>query len=227
MSSGRSVTRIVTGLIVLLGGVVWLLAATDLVDVPLRAILPIGLILVGGTLVVSSRRSHPGLIVLGAIITGVLTIGTFVFPNEVTFRGVGERNFVVQRIDELRDRYELGSGELTIDLSRVRFPAGRTDLEAHVGAGQLRLIVPRGLGVRGEADVGIGEVDVFGRTSSGLGVDESIDVPGEGSAILNVTLDVGVGQIEVVRSRTAVATPDAPAVPTPLIPDLEPPRGRT
>lgn len=221
---GGSLARIVTGALILVAGVIWLLAAVDLVDVPLRALLPVALIVVGLALIAGSRRAHPGLIVLGLVLTAILTFGSFVFPTSGDLDGVGERAYAPRSISELSDGYELGSGQLTIDLSAVRFPRGRTTLDAHVGAGQLRVFVPRDLDVEGRAEVGIGQMNVFGRESGGFGVEESFRSGEGGPATLVLALDVGVGQIVVRRTRGPARVTETP-LPIP-VPELDRPRGR-
>ena len=56
--------------------------------------------------------------------------------------GVGERTYRVASAADLRPRYELGAGEMVIDLRDVRFPAGRTELNVRMGMGHVMVRIP-------------------------------------------------------------------------------------
>src|SRR5215211_6017964 len=51
--------------------------------------------------------------------------------------GVGDRVYHVASADQLAGRYELGVGELELDLRDLRLPEGETRVDAHVGVGEL------------------------------------------------------------------------------------------
>ena len=82
-------------------------------------------------------------------------------------RGVGDRTYVVTNAQELRDDYRVGIGSLELDLSRVELPAGETHLETSVDVGDLRVIVPAGVALRGHADAQAGRVEVLGNVDDG------------------------------------------------------------
>ena len=72
---------------------------------------------------------------------------------------------------DLRDNYQLGMGELTVDLRETELPPGDTPLGVDLGIGEARVIVPEDVCVATDAEVGIGAVRVFGRDNGGVDVD--------------------------------------------------------
>jgi hypothetical protein len=177
------------------------------------------LVVIGGAMVVSGLRGRgrwlafPGLAVLG-----LLSIGSTV---SITIEGgAGEVLIEPTSVSELEDSYNLGLGELTIDLTDVDFPAeGQVDLEADLGAGEMIVIVPAGVTVGVNASAGAGEVDAFGRMSAGVGdVELEFIEPGEAEGgRVNLDLHVGLGEINVERGdaeRPARSErPEVPEVP--------------
>jgi phage shock protein PspC (stress-responsive transcriptional regulator) len=101
---------------------------------------------------------------------------------------------------EVRDGYHLGTGELTLDLSDVRDVDGldgrRVTLEG--GVGSIEVVVPRGMDVTVDASAGVGDVDVLGRESGGLDVQQDGTVDG-GDDVPDMTIevDLGMGQVTV------------------------------
>jgi phage shock protein PspC (stress-responsive transcriptional regulator) len=112
--------------------------------------------------------------------------------------GVGERDYRPTSLSDLRDTYELGVGELDIDLRSVDLPPGDTRLNIDLGVGDARLLVPEDVCVATDADVGMGEVRVLGRESSGVDVtlDEQPLAPAGASRLL-LDADVGLGAVQV------------------------------
>jgi hypothetical protein len=198
--------RLVLGLVLVAWGVIWLLEALDVVSFSFLAVLPAALIVVGVVLVAGARRGrHSGLIVLGVVLTVILTIAS---GFDIKLRGgAGDRTERPTTLAEVQREYHLSVGQLTLDFSDVNFSAGPTTVKASVGLGQLTVRVPDGSSefvamVKGH--VGAGQVMIFGRESSGVDVDLSGRSPGferfiliGGSNMLTLDLSVGLGQIEV------------------------------
>lgn len=194
------VGRIVLGVLVVLVGVGWLLEVLDVADFAWDVILPAALILIGGSLLLSARSAtgHGGLITIGIVLTVILVIGsTLDFPFE---GGVGQRSYRPIAADQVRAEYRLGIGELTLDLTDAGdVPVGATErVRARVGIGRLLVIVPPGATTRVEARTSLGNVQVFGEESSGLGAERLVE-PDGGMPVFDLTLSVGVGQVEVRR----------------------------
>jgi len=112
--------------------------------------------------------------------------------------GVGEREYRPLSSGELRDDYQLGMGELTVDLRQADLPAGDTPLRLRVGMGAATLLVPRDVCVASSAEVGMGAVEVFDRDSAGVDVDwqDGKRAPADTSRVV-VDADVGLGAFQV------------------------------
>jgi phage shock protein PspC (stress-responsive transcriptional regulator) len=112
--------------------------------------------------------------------------------------GIGEREYRPATTVDLRDRYELGMGELVVDLSDTDLPAGDVPLELDLGIGEARVVVPDDVCVATTADVGIGNVRLFGRDNGGVDIDFE-DTPVADPDVTRLVLDaeVGVGEVRV------------------------------
>jgi phage shock protein PspC (stress-responsive transcriptional regulator) len=112
--------------------------------------------------------------------------------------GVGEREYRPASTTDLRDRYELGVGDLVVDLRETDLPAGDVPLEMDVGVGEAMVIVPEDMCVATNADVGMGNVRLFGRDNGGVDVDFE-DNPDAAPDVTRLVLDadVGLGQVRV------------------------------
>lgn len=112
--------------------------------------------------------------------------------------GVGDREYSPSSTVDLRDRYELGVGQLVVDLRETDLPAGDVPLELDIGIGDALLIVPEDVCVATSADVGIGNVRMFGRDNGGIDVDFE-DLREAAPDVTRVVLDaqVGVGEVRV------------------------------
>jgi phage shock protein PspC (stress-responsive transcriptional regulator) len=114
--------------------------------------------------------------------------------------GVGDKTYRPASAIDLRDRYELGIGELEIDLRDTDLPAGDRPLRLDVGVGEARVIVPEDVCVVTDADVGLGAVRVFERDTGGIdvGVLDEPDASPDTTRLM-VNADVGVGALSVVH----------------------------
>ena len=201
---GRSVGQIVFGVILVGFGLAWLIAATDLFDVPWRAVLAGALIAVGVALAVSATRErHGGLVVVGVVLTVLLALvstgeGLLDLPLS---GGIGERDYRPQTIAAVSNEYRLGIGEIVVDLTDVTFPEGDTRIDASVTLGSLVVIVPNDVAVRIDARATAGEVRIFGSVFSGTSVDETVEDAGFAEATIRLTIDAaaGLGEVEVRR----------------------------
>ena len=112
--------------------------------------------------------------------------------------GMGKREYRPATVADLEDRYQLGVGELVVDLRGSDLPSGDVPLELDLGIGGARLIVPDDVCVATSADVGIGNVSVFGRDNGGIHVDFE-DAPDAAPDATRLVLDaeVGVGEVRV------------------------------
>ncbi len=197
------------GLLLVAGGVLWLIQSATDIQIPWRVALPAALIAVGLALVAGARSGrHSWLIAIGVILTiSLIAVSSFDIKLE---GGVGDRMEHPTALGELQTPYHLSIGQLTIDLrglhiaAGVQVPAGSrfAHLEASVGIGQLLVEVPSGVVVLWHGRVGAGELHIFGRTlGSGFDVDErspAVSINPR-AGVLSLDLSVGLGQIEVTR----------------------------
>lgn len=109
--------------------------------------------------------------------------------------GVGDRAYTPASAADVQPSYELGVGTLRLDLSDV--PANRPiDVDARVGIGELRVIVPRDASVVVDSRVKAGSISALDRTDDGRNA--RLVVGGRGN--LHLHARVGAGNIDVVRA---------------------------
>ncbi|WP_330174057.1 PspC domain-containing protein [Streptomyces sp. NBC_01498] len=105
--------------------------------------------------------------------------------------------------------YELGTGVGTLDLAAVEVPAGRTlRTSAEVGAGKLKVVVPRDVTLRVRVATGLADIRLPGEAPNDIDLSPGRErtrtvAPPKGvtpGGTLDLRLDVGVGQVEVARA---------------------------
>jgi predicted membrane protein len=100
----------------------------------------------------------------------------------------------------MRAGYELGAGELIVDLRDVDLPAGTTPLKIDMGIGHAVVRVPEDACVSSDVQIGAGHAQVLDRVSDGLDVDlaQAATPPGDGPRLV-LDGQLGIGALEVVR----------------------------
>lgn len=188
--------RLVSGVLLVGLGVVWLLSTADVIDPNWRVLLPVTLIGVGGLMVLLAiaGRGASVLIGTGTLLT-VLVVIAAIIPANPSFR-VGEQTIQPVTIDEVQASYSHGIGTLTIDLRELELESS-LDLEASNGIGDLVVRMPEGAALDVSARVGVGSASVAGRSSDGFGARLEVRVPGD-EPIIRLDLSVGIGEIRVV-----------------------------
>lgn len=192
---------VLAGVALVAVGTVWLLRIAG-IDVAWTRLVPWALVVVGALVLWRGRRGEGevgGLVAVGVAlaIVGVLTTLVPSLPDRPS-PVVGDRTVDPSSVAEFEDGYALGVGTMTIDLSDVVLPRGTTTLTAAVAVGELTVIVPEGVVVRGHVGAGLGDVDALGRTRSGIAPTVEVD-EGAGPVVLEVDLTVGLGEVEVRR----------------------------
>src|SRR5215207_454569 len=203
--------------------------AGDAGDVAKRAALGIGILLVcgliaiggawvaaaGGETVVAIVVIAAGAAILaGAFVRPVrwlvlpalalaLSAGTVSAAGIDLDGGVGDRDYRPASAADLRDQYELGMGELVVDLRRTDLPPGDVPLELDLGIGEARVVVPDDVCVATDAQVGVGEAHTFDLHNEGvdLDLDDRPDAAPDATRLL-VKADVGVGSLRIGQSGT-------------------------
>jgi phage shock protein PspC (stress-responsive transcriptional regulator)/predicted membrane protein len=114
--------------------------------------------------------------------------------------GVGERQYRPATVEELRPDYELGIGQLVLDMRDVDLPAGTTTVHLQTGIGHTVVRVPEDACVSSDIQMGAGHAQVLDRSSDGLDVDfEQASATTAGRPRLEIDGDLGIGALEVVR----------------------------
>jgi phage shock protein PspC (stress-responsive transcriptional regulator) len=166
----------------------------------------------GGGVVIASLAVVTGLVLVGTAFAGgarwlivpalvlVLPLGLVAAADIDLDGGVGEREYRPATVADLRDRYEIGMGELDVDLRDLDLPNGRTEMAVDVGIGGAIVYVPGDACVTSDVRIGAGVADIFDRDNEGVdvAVAAAADEP-VGRPTLHIDADIGVGAIEVVR----------------------------
>jgi len=136
--------------------------------------------------------------VSSAVVLLLALMAAFLAVFDVHLRdGIAERTFAPASVDTLRDEYELGMGELVLDLRSIEFPLGETRLRARVDAGRIHLLLPDGVALRAGTSAKLGEIDLLGRGVEGWEVARRVDETG--LRVLVVDAEVGIGEIQIER----------------------------
>ena len=110
--------------------------------------------------------------------------------------GVGTRVESPASPAELKSSYELGVGDLRVDLSSIDPITTETHVQANVGVGELEIIVPRTVSVKASARAKAGEVYVLSRHDDG----RNAEVTTGSGGLLVIDAKVGAGRIDIVRA---------------------------
>ncbi|MDH6217460.1 PspC domain-containing protein [Streptomyces pseudovenezuelae] len=154
-------------------------------------------------------RTGAGSIFL-AIITAALLAGSVALPKDIDTHWI-RTTWQPAAVADVRAKYNLGSGVGTLDLSRVHVAKGRTaETEAEVGAGRLKVIVPKDATVKLRIDVGVGDIQLPGDEQKDVDVapDKHKEVTltpvtgGKNTGTLDIDIQVGLGQAEVSRAAS-------------------------
>ena len=168
------------------------------VDVQWDVALAVGAIGTGVAVVagVALRRRTGGLVVVGLMLAA---LAIAVSAVDVRLEGpIGTRVYSPVKTSDLKRDYDISIGDLKLDLSNAALAAGDTEVDANVGVGELRVIVPEDVGLDVDASASAGKVTVFGRNESGVDADLSESIPTRGSdRTLRIDAHVGLGDVIV------------------------------
>lgn len=139
-----------------------------------------------------------GLAVAALVAVATATAVAFAWFDVSLGDGVGSKTVAPASVAALEPSYELGIGNLRLDLSRIGPVEQQTHVAAKVGIGELRIIVPRGVSVEATATSKAGEVYVLGRHDDGRHATASAGTGG----LLVVDAKVGAGRVDVVRAAS-------------------------
>jgi phage shock protein PspC (stress-responsive transcriptional regulator) len=164
--------------------------------VPDAAYPALAMSLTGAMLLLGAFWGRAGGLILIGLITAAATLGATATDNYD-----GKRlTYLPTSSAEVRDTYDLGAGELTLDLSAVDDVEGLDGRELTIdgGIGEIEVIVPDGMDITVDATTGVGDVSLFGRHDDGLDIHRE-DFLNGGSEVpdMRINIDLGVGQVTV------------------------------
>ncbi len=123
-----------------------------------------------------------------------------VAATDLDVRGTwGDRLFVPATVAEVADGYEMGAGQMRVDLRDIDLPPGRTTLPVQIGMGEIQVLVPDDTCVTVEADISMGGYEPPDGGDEG-GVDLEIDdrfPVAAGRPELHVVADIGLGALRI------------------------------
>jgi phage shock protein PspC (stress-responsive transcriptional regulator)/predicted membrane protein len=184
--------------VILAVGVALLLQSVGVIHLTAEMGFGIVLLVLGLTLVVGARFGRSGgLVALGICLLPFAAAAVLV-PEPLT-GGVGQIRFAPQTLTAVQPAYHLAAGQITVDLTTLELGNQNLRVAASDAVGQLVVVVPLGTTVDVTAKVGAGEVNLLGRTDSGVqftSVANSV-AGAEPSGTLTLALSVGCGQITV------------------------------
>jgi phage shock protein PspC (stress-responsive transcriptional regulator) len=145
------------------------------------------------------------LILIGLLLLPVL-LTTSLLPR-VEAWSVGDPFHRPATIEQVKDSYDLGMGQLTLDLTLLTAEelAQVAVIEADVGLGQLVIWLPAEIGATVDAEVGAGAITGVRSSGSltldsyeysGIGVDQRLEI-GTPPFDLHLVLEVGIGEINI------------------------------
>lgn len=154
-------------------------------------------------------RTGAGSIFL-AVITAALIAGSVALPKDISTHWI-RMEWTPATAADVRQGYDLGTGVGTLDLTRLDLAKGQTvSTNAEVGAGRLKVILPKDATVKLTIDVGVGDIQLPGDGKKDVDVQpgkhKQVTLPpatgGKDGGTLDLDLQVGVGQAEVIRATS-------------------------
>lgn len=145
-----------------------------------------------------------------AVLTAALLAGASAMPKTITTQWT-RTDWTPAAAADVRPSYALGSGEGTLDLSKVVVPVGQSvKTRAEVGAGRLKVVVPRGATVKAHIVVGVGDVQLPTEKPEDVDIQphqkKTVTLPPPAGAkpagTLELDLHVSIGQAEVDRAAS-------------------------
>jgi hypothetical protein len=198
---GISPATILFGLILLVLGSLWLLDVADIISVTWTLVGSVILILLGLALIAVARHgSHGGMIFLGIVLSFVVMLGSL--ASWPTFEGgVGDRAITPATMAELEEEYSWGAGSQVIDFRNLEFPPGETSVRIQMGMGDLEIHLPDDVAHQVDWSVGVGNVQVFERDQSGVGLSGTYEDDDYEATErqLSIEIQLGMGSVEVGR----------------------------
>ena len=173
-------------------------AATGHGTVVAGIVIGLGALMVLAAFVGDGRRRIVPWLLAAALVLGI-PAGAIAAADIHIDESIGERTYTPTTVGDIpADGYELGTGQLTVDLRRLPWTKGQTiPVHSELGFGQMIVSVPTDVCVVGHAHAKAGELIVAGDVSHG--VDPEIDQGTPTSQAPRVAIDAQIqfGQVIV------------------------------
>lgn len=146
-----------------------------------------------------------GIVLLGGLSLVILASGAFLalvaWTGVPIEGGIGDRVVVPMSVNQIQPTYRLEAGNLTLDLRRVVFPPDHSPLHVTVtvAVGRVEVEVPPSVDVAINANSGVGNVVTSSGSLGTFGVPTVSSGRRHVAPELYLTVDAGVGQVELVR----------------------------
>ncbi|GAA5030744.1 PspC domain-containing protein [Actinopolymorpha pittospori] len=176
--------------------------SAPMIDIPAAGYVAAALAVVGLGLIVGTwfGRSR-ALVAIGVVLALALV------PLSAAEKWMGTSANIVHRptsVGQIEPSYEFSAGRILLDLRKVPFRDGQPVRSSSIdmGTGDVTVLVPPDVDVHASGDVGVGDLRLLGQSSGGM--DNSLVVTdlgsdGQGGGRLDLTIDLGVGEVEVNR----------------------------
>ena len=173
------------------------LTATGHGTVIAAVVIAVGIALVAVAFANVRRRVTPALLTL-ALVLGI-PAGAIAAADIDIDSSVGERTYTPTVVADIpADGYELGTGQLIVDLRQLPWAKGQTiPVSAHLGIGQMIVSVPKRVCIDGHATGKGGELVVAGDASHGIDPDVDQGSPTSQAPRLDLDADIQFGQVIV------------------------------
>lgn len=163
--------------IAIAGGVEWLTPSR----IAAVALAVIGIGLVTGAFL----HTGSGLLIAAVPVAGIVILASLVAPINIS-GGIGNGDFRPATTADLHIEYQIGIGELRLDLRNIELDQDHT-LSAVAGIGRVEVIVPDGMHIRVSCETGIGSTDCLP------------DQEASGGPLLTINARSTIGEVVVGR----------------------------
>jgi phage shock protein PspC (stress-responsive transcriptional regulator) len=131
------------------------------------------------------------------LITAIAAVSIAIAWFDVSLSdGVGDQTYKPAAVTDLRPSYDLGVGDLALDLTNLGPVTEPTTIHTRVGVGEIRITLPEGLPVAVDAHAKVGQLDVLDQHHGG----RDVGLSNQGAARLVIDAKVGAGRIHVERT---------------------------
>jgi phage shock protein PspC (stress-responsive transcriptional regulator) len=180
-------------------GVAAVLENWEVLELDVGQFFALALTVVGAGLLVGAWWGRARLMmVLGVLLVPVVLASSLI---DMPLRGtVGDTFLTPLTVSDLKDRYEVLAGSVTLDLTELRLDEN-VRVRADVAIGDLNVIVPRGVRVLVSGTAQAGRLRFFGHEEHGVDLQRTA-VAGDPDAERTITLDInaGIGSADVYWS---------------------------